>query len=253
MGQLLRFLRELFRLDHPVAGLACDEAGAAKERLVEPDERLHALDLELVERTQHARAGPFAVGVPHAELRHQRVVEAGDLAALDDARVHAHAGPGGLPVARERPWRRQEAVRRVLGVDPALDRVPAEVEVLLAKARRLARRDEDLLADEVDPGDELGDGVLDLDARVHLEEPVVAFAGRAAPRSCPRSGSPPHERRRPRSCRFARGGPASPPARVSPRRASGVAAGWCSPARRGGGRFRGRRRAPGPRRGAGRR
>ena len=54
--------------------------------------------------------------------------------------------------------------------------MPAEVEVLLAKARRLARRDEDLLADEVDPGDELGDGVLDLDARVHLEEPVVAFA-----------------------------------------------------------------------------
>ena len=34
----------------------------------------------------------------------------------------------------------------------------------------LARRDPELLLDEVEAGDELGDGVLDLDARVQLEE-----------------------------------------------------------------------------------
>ena len=39
---------------------------------------------------------------------------------------------------------------------------------------RLACGDPDLLADEVEPGHELGDGVLDLDARVHLEEEVLA-------------------------------------------------------------------------------
>jgi hypothetical protein len=38
----------------------------------------------------------------------------------------------------------------------------------------VALRDEDLGADEIEAGDDLGDGVLDLDARVHLdEEPLV--------------------------------------------------------------------------------
>jgi hypothetical protein len=41
--------------------------------------------------------------------------------------------------------------------------------------QRVALRDQDLGADEVEAGDDLGDGVLDLDARVHLdEEPLVA-------------------------------------------------------------------------------
>ena len=44
-----------------------------------------------------------------------------------------------------------------------------------ATVQRVALRDEDLRADEVDAGDALGDRVLHLDARVHLdEEPVVA-------------------------------------------------------------------------------
>ena len=38
----------------------------------------------------------------------------------------------------------------------------------------LPRRDPDLPRDEVEPGDELGDAVLDLEARVHLEEVVAA-------------------------------------------------------------------------------
>ena len=49
-----------------------------------------------------------------------------------------------------------------------------EAHVLLRERERLARGDQNLLADEVDAGDELGDRVLDLDARVHLEEEVVA-------------------------------------------------------------------------------
>src|SRR5690242_14139700 len=67
-------------------------------------------------------------------------------------------------------------MRRVLRVDPALDRVTAELDVLLPHRERLAERDEDLLADEIEPGDHLGDGVLDLDSRVHLHEEVVAVA-----------------------------------------------------------------------------
>ena len=62
---------------------------------------------------------------------------------------------------------------RRLGVDPALDRVAAQLDLLLGDGQRLAGGDQDLLADDVDPGDHLGHAVLDLHAGVHLEEEVL--------------------------------------------------------------------------------
>ena len=52
----------------------------------------------------------------------------------------------------------------------------AQDDVLLADRQGLARRDPHLLADDVDPGGHLGHAVLDLHARVHLEEVVLAVA-----------------------------------------------------------------------------
>ena len=46
--------------------------------------------------------------------------------------------------------------------------------VVLGERERLAGGDADLLAHEVDARHELGDGVLDLEAGVHLEEPELA-------------------------------------------------------------------------------
>ena len=71
-------------------------------------------------------------------------------------------------------------MRRVLRVDPALDRMAAQLDVLLTHRERLAERDEDLLANEVELGDHLGDRVLDLDPCVHLHEEVVAVARQQA-------------------------------------------------------------------------
>ena len=62
---------------------------------------------------------------------------------------------------------------RRLGVDPALDRVAAQLDLLLGDRERLAGGDQDLLADDVDAGDHLGHAVLDLDPGVHLEEEVL--------------------------------------------------------------------------------
>ena len=81
-----------------------------------------------------------------------------------------------------RPGDGTEAGRGILRVDAALDRVAAQDDVLLTQRQRLARRDEELLADEVDAGDQLGDRVLDLDARVHLHEVVGAVPVEAASR-----------------------------------------------------------------------
>ena len=50
----------------------------------------------------------------------------------------------------------------------------AQDDVVLRERQRLAGRDADLLAHDVDAGHRLRDGVLDLHARVHLEEVVGA-------------------------------------------------------------------------------
>ena len=161
-------------LDEPMARLALDEARMREQRLVEADQRLHALDVELVERAQHSPARVLAVDAVHDELRDHRVVERGDLAAGNDARVDAHARAARLVVRGDRPRRRQEAVAHVLGVDAALDRMPRQAHVLLSQRERPARGDEHLLADQVEPRDQLRDGVLHLDARVHLQEEPLA-------------------------------------------------------------------------------
>ena len=83
-------------------------------------------------------------------------------------------GPLGSRYPVIRPGAGQEALRHVLRVDPALDRVAAQPHVLLPDRERLAGRDEHLLPDEIDARHLLGDGVLDLDPGVHLHEVVVA-------------------------------------------------------------------------------
>ena len=57
----------------------------------------------------------------------------------------------------------------VLGVHARLDRVAVERDV---DVERLARGDPQLQLDEVEAGDQLGDRVLDLQPRVHLQEEV---------------------------------------------------------------------------------
>ena len=61
-------------------------------------------------------------------------------------------------------------MQRILGVDAHLDRGAALHELLLTERQLPAGGDPQLLGDEVDAGHHLGDRVLDLDARVHLDE-----------------------------------------------------------------------------------
>ena len=58
----------------------------------------------------------------------------------------------------------------VFGVDAELERVAAQVDVLLAVPQRTAGGHEQLLAHEVEPGHHLGHRVLHLQPRVHLDE-----------------------------------------------------------------------------------
>ena len=107
---------------------------------------------------------------------------------------------------------RAEAVGRVLGGDAALERGAAQGDGLLGQpevGERLAGGDAQLGLDEVDVGDLLGHRVLDLDARVHLDEDVVARRGRAGTRRCPRCGSRSRGRTARRRRRSGRAAPGS--------------------------------------------
>ena len=118
----------------------------------------------------------LARGRPRDHLGEHRVVERADDRAVGVAGVDAHAVG-----ARERgtgasvPLAGQEAGGDVLGVEARLDRVTRDRWRRRTVGRqRLALRDRELQRDEVEPGDQLGDRVLDLQPGVHLEEQELA-------------------------------------------------------------------------------
>ena len=71
------------RLDETVTRAALHEARMRQQRLVEADQRLHALDDVLVERPQHPPPRVLTIDPVDDELRDHRVVQRRDLAAGD--------------------------------------------------------------------------------------------------------------------------------------------------------------------------
>ncbi|CAA9222237.1 MAG: hypothetical protein AVDCRST_MAG54-624 [uncultured Actinomycetospora sp.] len=130
----------------------------------------HAGDDEVVERAGEAGARDGAVGPPGVDLAEQRVVCAGHRVAGLDPEVAAHPRPGRQHEPRHPARRRAEALPRVLGRDPGLDRVPVDGDRPDDVGERFPGRDPQLGDDEVHAGDQLGDRVLDLQTGVHLEE-----------------------------------------------------------------------------------
>ena len=147
-------------------------------------QRLQALDLVLAQRPEHALRGLLAVDVPDDQLGDHRVVHRRDLGAGADARVDAHAGPGRLAVGRRScpgagakffdassalirhsiAWPRSTTSSWVMDSgSPAATRMPSLTMSM--------------------PGDHLGHAVLDLDARVHLQEEVLAVLEQALDRA----------------------------------------------------------------------
>ena len=112
------------------------------------------------------------------ELRDHRVVREADLVSLLDAGVDANAGR--QHEAFEPPRLGQE-VPGILCVQARLDRVPAGRDVQLDL---LACGDAELQLDDVEPGDLLGDRMLDLDPAVELEEEDVVAGDEELGRAC---------------------------------------------------------------------
>src|ERR1700730_4509567 len=87
--------------------------------------------------------------------------------------VDAHPEPARRMIIGHPAGRRRKGAG-VLGIDAAFDRVAAQLDVGLAIAERSAGGDTQLLADEVEAADHLGDRVFDLQARIHFDEEEFA-------------------------------------------------------------------------------
>ena len=126
-----------------------------------------------------------AVAAVCDDLGQHRVVIAPDYHALEHRGIDTDAAVfgrltrhGRLFERHDRAAGRQESPRRILRIHSRLDRVPRQDDVGLGERELLTARNPDLLLDEVDSGDELGDRMLDLQPCVHLhEEELVGSLG----------------------------------------------------------------------------
>ena len=126
-------------------------------------------DLDLAGRLGQTRRRRLARVLMDDQLGDHRVIELADLAALLHAGVDADAvrhdemlqlADGG-----------QEAVGRILGIQPRLHGPAVQLDLGLLQRDRLARGNAELPFDQIDARHALGHGMLDLQPGVHLHEP----------------------------------------------------------------------------------
>src|SRR5215831_8806586 len=160
--------RSLFR--HLRVDLAGPEGRMRQHAKVERHHRAHSLDRELVQRAPHAFDGLISGRAPADHLGQQGIVVHRDLDALGHAALDPDSGPTGKAEAGDPTRRRREFARGVLGVDAALERASPEREAVLLPWQGRAGGHPELRGHEVRPRHLLGDGVLDLEPGVHLQE-----------------------------------------------------------------------------------
>ena len=107
-----------------------------------------AEDRGVVEGVDEGAPGRLAVRPVHDHLPEHRVVRRRDHLPAPERGVDA--GPCRPADERRGAGLGQEAVERVLGVDPGLDRVPVEVDVVLGQPERLTVGDLELQRDQVE-------------------------------------------------------------------------------------------------------
>src|SRR5690349_2548031 len=66
--------------------------------------------------------------------------------------------------------RRKKALGGIFGIDPTFNHVASAYDVFLLEFKIAGRRDTNLLLNEIDPGQYLGNRVFDLNSRIHFEE-----------------------------------------------------------------------------------
>ena len=202
------------RARNPVSTPPRPNSASARTAAMEIEVGGDAVEARVGERTPHELERGAAIGRAGDDLAEQRIVDTAGPALPDSMCVSTRRPCAGRPVhVADAAGAGEEVARRILGIDAAFDGAAIEANGVLVQPQACARGDRDLLGHEIDAGDGLGHRVLDLDARVHLEEVEGLARG---------------DRRGIRRCRhrdsqgWRRG--AAPP-RCSSRRSSGVSPG----------------------------
>ncbi len=146
------------------------ERRVSQHGTVEGDRGRDATDPELCQRPLHPRDGLVAVPPPGHQFGDQRVIGRQDRRAHFHRAVNPDPGAAWFSVGGERAGAGSKPAPGVLGVDPALDRVPSWTRIRRVKREGIAGCDPNLLLDQVDPGHGLRHRVLNLDPGVHLKE-----------------------------------------------------------------------------------
>ena len=128
----------------------------------------------MTQRPLHLGDRIDSVLTQHNQLRNHWVIMERHCVAGHDARVDAHARPHRLYGRQHPPDRRQELIGWILGIDATFDGMAALPQIRLPERQRLTCCHSQLELDQVDAGDKLGDGMLHLQTRVHLQEIEVA-------------------------------------------------------------------------------
>src|SRR5882757_5098590 len=144
--------------------------GIAGKRLVQRLGRCQPLDYKFTEGAIEPSYGARSILVVDDQLAEQAVVKWRHRVAGIEHAVETHPVATGNAQCGDGARVRSEALRRVFGVDADLDSVAIDAHLILAEAQPLAAGDPDHLAYQVDSGDHFGYRMLDLDARVHLQE-----------------------------------------------------------------------------------
>ena len=155
-----------------------DEVRLAQQCAQEADVGGHAGHGELVERALRTGYRLLEGGTTAGHLHQQRVEVRGNLRTDGRCTVETHARTARRTVLGQRTGIRTETVGRILSSDTALQGRAGDVDVLLLEAQLLegeSRGNLHLGLHDVHARDLLGHGVLDLHARVHLDEDVVTL------------------------------------------------------------------------------
>ena len=143
-----------------------------------------AADAEFAQAAIHALAGLLEVAAPGSCLDEQGIIIRGNHGAvIGRAGVQANAEARRRTIGGDLAVIGREVVGRVLGRDAALQRVAVERHLVLRRQIHLravqfqALRHLNLGAHQINAGHHLGDGVLDLNARVDLDEEPLAGVG----------------------------------------------------------------------------
>ena len=167
----------------PGRGAPLGEGGMVDDVFEEGDVGLDAADAELAQGAVHAMASEVPGMRRGDHLDEQGIVIGGDDGAgIAHATVQPDAETARGAVGENAAVVGRELVLGILGSEAALDGIAIAGHLVLRghadfrAVQFVALRDQDLRPDEVEAGNDLGDGVLDLDARVHLdEEPLLAI------------------------------------------------------------------------------